>query len=302
MDTNQILARPGIILSQAQRQSYFSDGYLLLPGIIDQSWLQRIKDVSQLFVERSKSYTKADAAFDLEPGHCADNPRLRRLSYPVDHHEVFREFAFKSLIVDVAEDLLGPDVCYHHSKLNYKWSRGGEEIKWHQDIQYWPHTDFSPLTIGVYLEDVDDEMGPMGILPNSHRGQIFDLQDSTGRWVGAIQEQDLKNLDLSQIDYLKGPAGSVTVHNCCAVHGSAPNVSNRVRPLLLQTYTSGDSIPLQSIGTNGNGQYANTLVRGGRPDYIEVDGREIPVAPDYSPGSSRSYTSIMDIQQQTDDQ
>ena len=90
------------------------------------------------------------------------------------------------------------------------------------DIQYWPHTDFSPLTIGVYLEDVDDEMGPMGILPNSHRGQIFDLQDSTGRWVGAIQEQDLKNLDLSQIDYLKGPAGSVTVHNCCAVHGSAP--------------------------------------------------------------------------------
>ena len=43
------------------------------------------------------------------------------------------------------------------------------EIKWHQDIQFWPHTDFSPLTIGVYLADVDDVMGPMGVFPVATR-------------------------------------------------------------------------------------------------------------------------------------
>ncbi|MGB1884546.1 MAG: phytanoyl-CoA dioxygenase family protein, partial [Gammaproteobacteria bacterium] len=80
---------------------------------------------------------------------------------------------------------------------------------------------------------------------------------------------------------------------CCSVHGSAPNLSTRVRPLLLQTYTAGDSIPLQTIGTNGLGEYANTMVRGSRPACLEIAGRQVPTAPDYSGG----YTSIFAVQQ-----
>ena len=59
------------------------------------------------------------------------------------------------MIVDVAVDLLGPDVKFHHSKLNFKAPHGGEEVKWHQDIQFWPHTNYDLLTIGVFLDDVD---------------------------------------------------------------------------------------------------------------------------------------------------
>jgi hypothetical protein len=32
-----------------------------------------------------------------------------------------------------------------------------------QDIQFWPHTNFTPLTIGVYLNDVTEDMGPMKV-------------------------------------------------------------------------------------------------------------------------------------------
>ncbi|MFT4560535.1 MAG: ectoine hydroxylase [Gammaproteobacteria bacterium] len=294
MTPEEILARPARVLLREQREAYFESGYLLLPEFLKQNWLDRIREVSALFVERSRACTKSDSMFDVEPSHRSDAPKLRRLSFPVDHHEVFRELAFNSPIVDVAEDLLGPNVCYHHSKLNFKWSGGGEEIKWHQDIQYWPHTDFSPLTIGIYMEDVDDEMGPMGIVPGSHRGPLYNLQDDDGRWVGAIRAADLAEANPASADYLKGPAGSVTVHNCCSVHGSAPNVSSRIRPLLLQTYAAGDSFPLQTIGTNGLGKYANTMVRGLRPEVMTIDGRNVPVAPDYSGG----YISIMDIQQQ----
>jgi ectoine hydroxylase len=293
MTPTEILSYAPRVLSQAQRQAYFDTGYLLLPELIDKAWLEKIRAVAAEFVEQSRACVKSDEKFDLEPGHTSAAPKLRRLSFPVDHHEVFREFAFNSVLVDVAEDLLGPNVCYHHSKLNYKWSHGGEEIKWHQDIQYWPHTDFSPLTIGVYLDDVDDEMGPMGIVPGSHLGPLYNLQDESGRWIGAIRDADLKQVDPSTADYLKGPAGSVTVHNCCSVHGSSPNLSPRVRPLLLQTYVAGDSFPLQTIGTNGLGRYANTLVRGARPDTTTIDGRRVPVAPDYSGG----YISIMAVQQ-----
>lgn len=293
MNPQEILARKPLVLDKSARETYFETGYLLLPAFLDRDWLDRINEISAMFIEQSRSCAKSDEKFDVEPGHTADAPKLRRLSFPVDHHELFRELAFNSPIVDVAEDLLGPNVCYHHSKLNFKWSHGGEEIKWHQDIQYWPHTDFSPLTIGIYLEDVDDEMGPMGIVPRSHLGRLFSLKDGDGKWVGAIREEDLDEADPSSADYLKGPAGSVTVHNCCSIHGSAPNTSPRVRPLLLQTYAAGDSFPLQTVGTNGLGQYANTVVRGERPETFTIDGRAVPVAPDYSGG----YISIMDVQQ-----
>ena len=38
--------------------------------------------------------------------------------------------------MDVVAVPLGPDLKFHHSKLNFKAARGGEEVKWHQDIQF----------------------------------------------------------------------------------------------------------------------------------------------------------------------
>ncbi len=295
MTPEQILAHPAKALTQTQREAYFETGYVLLPAFLDPQWLERLNAVTHAFIEESRGVSRSDAKFDIEPTHTAAAPKLRRLSFPVDHHELYRELAFDSPIVDVAEDLLGPNVCYHHSKLNFKWSGGGEEVKWHQDIQYWPHTDFSPLTIGIYLADVDDDMGPMGIVPGSHKGRLYDLCDEDGKWNGAIRATELAGAHPERADYLRGPAGSVTVHNCCAVHGSSPNHSSRVRPLLLQTYAAADSFPLQSVGTNGLGAWANTVVRGQRPDYTAIDGRRVPVAPDWSDG----YTSIFDVQQET---
>ena len=72
------------------------------------------------------------------------------MSSPIEHHPVFWEYCTKSPLGDIVADLVGPDVKFHHSKLNYKWAQGGEEVKWHYDISFWPHTNYSPLTVGTY--------------------------------------------------------------------------------------------------------------------------------------------------------
>ena len=295
MNRDEILARPPHVLSREQREFYFENGYLLLDSFVSEHWLSRLRAVVDEFIEESRRLSESDGRFFLEPDHRADDPRLRRLMSPPDHHPVFREFSFEGPVVDVAEDLLGSGVRFHHSKLNFKWARGGEEVKWHQDIQYWPHTDFSPLTIGVYLEEVDDEMGPMGVVPGSHRGELFDLYDHEERWSGSIRDEDLPRAHVERAVFLKGGAGSVTVHNCCMVHGSMPNQSPRSRPLLLQTYAAADAYPLLTVGTNGaGGRIINVLLRGERARWMEVGARRLPVAPDWSRGG---YTSIFDVQQ-----
>ena len=182
---------------------------------------------------------------------------------------------------------------FHHSKLNYKWSDGGQAVEWHQDIQYWPHSDFSPLTIGIYLDDVDIEMGAMGVVPQSHNGELFDLYDGD-QWTGSIHPNDLSRSGYQDAVWLTGPAGSVTVHNCCTVHGSPPNNTTTVRPLLLQTYSAVHSYPLLGVGTNGRtGRLSGTIIGGPRPRTLTVQGREMVAAPDWSRGG---YSTIFDSQ------
>ena len=124
-----ILDRPAKILAQAQREAYFADGFIGVESLVDKHWLERLNRVTNEFVDLSRQYSQEhkDKRFDLEADHRADNPRLRRLNSPVDHHEEYWAFASTGPFVDVAEDLLGPDVKFHHAKLNFKWSGGGED-------------------------------------------------------------------------------------------------------------------------------------------------------------------------------
>jgi len=262
---------------------YDASGYLLLPSFVPSEWLDELRAASADFVDQSRGLTVSDRVIDIEPGHTSAAPRLRRLVEPVERHEAFRRFALEGPAADLAQHILGGPVRYHHSKLNYKWSDGGEEVKWHQDIQFWPHTDFTPLTIGVYLDDVDDEMGPMGVLPGSHRGDLYDLYDLDGRWTGAMRPGDIDRLDHDAVVWLSGPAGSVTVHNCCMVHGSQPNRSARPRPLLLQTYSAASSYPVAGIGANSAiGRTAGTIIGGDADQTIEIDGRTLHGAPNWA--------------------
>ena len=138
-----VLSRPPRMLSEAARRSYFDDGVVLVEGAIGRAWLDRLRDASAEMVERSRGLRESDGACILEPGHAAGTPRLKRVTSPVSHHPAFRAFAADSAIVDAAADVVGPHVKFHHSKLNYKWG-GGDRFDWHQDIQAWPHTNYSP--------------------------------------------------------------------------------------------------------------------------------------------------------------
>lgn len=288
----EVLSHAPKVLTDEQRRFYFKNGYLLVESIIPQEWIDRLIEVTDQKVEYSRSLTQSDDVFDLEPDHTTERPRLRRLSNPVDHHPIYWEFASQSILGDVVADLVGPDVKFHHSKLNFKWAEGGEEVKWHQDITYWPHTNYSPLTVGTYLYDVGDEQGPLAVIPGSHEGELFDQYNDVGEWVGCVRDADLASIDLDSVAYLKGPAGSITIHNCRIIHGSKKNLSNTGRPLLLNAYSSADAFtytwnPLKS-------SYEGTIIRGKPARWARHDPRPCLIPPDWSGG----YTSLYALQQE----
>ncbi|MEO6746292.1 MAG: phytanoyl-CoA dioxygenase family protein [Caldimonas sp.] len=296
MTPEQILAIPPRVLTQAQREFYFQEGYLLLERIVGDEWIRKLRAATEELVERSRKVSRSDHAFDLEPDHRPDAPRLRRVSNPTEHHPVFWDYVNHSVLPDAVADLVGPDVKFHHSKLNFKWSKGGEEVKWHYDISFWPHTNYSPLTVGTYLYDCGMSQGPLGVIPRSHRIEPMPTQyDDEGKWVGCLAPRDVETLDVSKAVYLTGPAGSLTLHNCRLVHGSPRNDSDLGRPLLLYTLTSADAFPYTPNPIKP--AHDQAILRGKRAAFAHHDPRPCLIPPDWSGG----YTSIFSLQQKEDE-
>ena len=294
MRPDEILACEPRVLTQEQRESYFTRGYLLVEAVVPMDQVMRLRQVTEEMVDRSRALTRSDRVFDLEPGHTADAPRLRRLTSPVEHHPAYWELASSadSVLPDVIADLVGPDVKFHHSKLNFKWAEGGEEVKWHQDISYWPHTNYSPLTAGLYLYDCGPEQGPLAVVPGSHEGELFSQYNDRDEWVGCLSDADVKAVPTETADELTGPAGSLTIHNCRVVHGSRPNLSGLGRPLLLNVYSSADAFPYTANPLPS--RYAGAIVRGGPARWAHHDPRPCLLPPDWSAG----YTSLFALQQE----
>jgi ectoine hydroxylase len=293
MTPEQILGIPPRLLTQKQREFYFENGYLLLQKLLSDDWIVRLRQATQEMVENSRSITKSDATWDLDKGHTAANPRLRRLSSMNDHHPVLWDYASSaaSPLPDIIADLVGPDVKFHHSKLNFKWSKGGDEVKWHQDISFWPHTNYTPLTAGTYIFDCTGEQGPLGVLRGSHKGPVVDQYNDKGEWVGCLKPEDAAAIDMSKVDYLEGPAGSVTIHNCRTLHYSKANWSENPRPLLLNTFSAANAMPYTHNPLQS--KYMGAIVRGQPARWAYHDPRPCLLPPDWSGG----YTSIFALQQ-----
>lgn len=285
MIPEQVLSQPARVLTQAQRQQYFEDGYTSVESLVQTDLLNELQSTTEEFVDQSRRVNESDNRFDIGDGHGPDHPVLRRLKSPDTASNVYWNFA-TGLLADVAADLVGPNVVFHHSKLNFKWYDESDTVKWHQDIQFFPHTNYNVITIGCYLADTDMTNGPLAVLKGSHNDPLHDQYDSDGNWTGMLSDTDAEGLDLSRVAYLTGKAGSITVHNARTLHFSPSSKSESPRPLLLNCYTSADAKPYTPHPDPTENAYK--VVRGESVRWAEHDPRPCQIPPDWSGG----YTSI----------
>ena len=288
MREDEIRRSPPRTIDESQRDQYFEQGYLHLPEFLSAEDLAPLKQATDELLDQSRNADSSDPTYDLGPNHSADSLDVRRIRAAVDQHAAYWAIAADSIVTELAADLVGPNVKFHSAKLNFK--RGGNTIRWHQDIQAWPHTNYSPVTVGIYLEDVGEGDGPLQVVPGSHNGPLFD-QYPDGRWTGYIAELDLAKVATSQARNLTGSAGTVFALNCRVVHGSPPNDGTGVRPCLLNVYSSADAFTYTSAPTPTS--KTGTIVRGSPARWAHVDPRPCRLPPDWA---LEGYGSIYSAQ------
>src|SRR5580692_10920357 len=226
------------MLSPTDHAMYRSDGFIVLPDILTRDEVEALRRVTEEFVRDARSVAANDDIYDLEDTHSAAEPRVRRIKTPHLHHSEYAAAARHPKIIEVLTDLWGT-VRFDTGKLNMKSAGFGAPVEWHQDWAFYPHTNDDLAAVGVMFDDMAIENGPLMIIPGSHRGPIYD-HHANGVFCGAMDPEN-HDVDYGKAMPLLGKAGSITVHHVRAIHGSAPNVSDRDRRLLLLQFRSADA-------------------------------------------------------------
>jgi len=233
-------------LSKDEINFYNDQGYLLVEDVISENQHKEMLALIDGFFEKSKMIKENDNIFDLEDGHSSDNPRLKRIKQPHQHSQFFWDIIKESKIEEILRDLLGDNVSLKTSKLNTKAPGGGAAVEWHQDWAFYPHTNDNVLALGLMLNDVDIDNGPLMVIPESHKGPVLS-HFNNGVFCGAIDPDD-SDFDMSKAVTLTGKARSMTIHHARTLHGSSPNNSNRDRLVLFYECNSADAWPLVGAG------------------------------------------------------
>ena len=232
------------MLTKTQIDQYHETGAIVVSDILSTDEVLRLRRVTDEFVERARGVTAHNEIYDLEDSHTPDNPRVRRIKTAHQHHPEYARLVRHPKILAVLQDLWGPDIRFDTAKLNLKCAGFGAAVEWHQDWAFYPHTNDDILAIGVMLDDVEMDNGPLLVMPGTHRvNKVWD-HHLDGRFVGAIDPTRTTDLDYSKAVACTGKAGSCSFHHVRLVHGSAQNTSERPRQLLLYECTAADAWPL----------------------------------------------------------
>jgi len=235
------------MLSEEQVAAFRERGYVVVPGLVSAEAVAAMRRELDRWIEESRAQTRnygaegtpdGKARFDLEPGHSADRPRLRRVANPVDISAAFRAVLWDGDLPAAAADLLGPDVKFHHCKLNIKLPGMETRVDYHQDHPFDPHTNDSMLTALVLLDDMSETNGCLRVVPGSQRARHSHYEGD--RFVGKVSDA-LGARFAREAEPVTGRAGDVCLMDTWAVHGGEANRSARPRALLICDYTAADN-------------------------------------------------------------
>lgn len=224
------------IVTDAHRELYRTEGYMILPGVIPADMLAMLREECSYFL----GYY--DAQMDAS-GTQVEGINHRGKRYFI--HNRYRlsqrlwQFVFSPLMAEVAQAALGPDVYLFHEQWVIKGPEQGMKFAWHQDSGYVKWGDAATkhppyLTCWCTLDDVNEANGTVYLLPHSRGGTshtIFDHKQEAGT-------NDLIGYTGSDPgDPIIAPAGSIVAFTSYNFHRSGANSTPRMRRVYLPQYS-----------------------------------------------------------------
>ena len=168
-----------LALAPDQCDAFWRDGYVAVKDAVDQVTLKAILADIDGWVQESRKHAGAFGTisdgrprFDVEDDHTADRPAVRRVQSPTELSEHCLAALRNSRLMDAAVDIIGPNIRFHHSKINLKLPGSSTKVQWHQDFCFEcappsPSLITIPCTVGSSFECTRAPLPPRAARPPS---------------------------------------------------------------------------------------------------------------------------------------
>ncbi len=221
-------------LDTGQRSQYERDGFVVLRGFLGANAIAAMLD------ECMEAWNREKGAFDPNASW------LKNALVPNIHHhsDLVRRYYFEGPLVDIAEQLIGPNIKGAASQLTFKMRGNDKPFGWHQDNGYGQLDPPNAVTALTAFDDADEENGCLWLLPGSHkRGQIdvSDIMTPEAKAAGVNLDVDVPNAAKAMPLPMK--AGDAVIFHCHMLHRSEGNHSKtRDRRILFLRYADADAV------------------------------------------------------------
>jgi len=213
-------------LSESEIDHYREQGYVIPKFRLPDELLARLRAALDRLLATYTDVAQEDIANPhmLPPTQGPDmNPFMTAARYPQ--------------LLDMLEQLIGPDIVLWITRVLCKPASKGREVPWHQDGEYWPMRPLATCSAWIALDPVSTSNGCMRFIPGSHRQQELYRHHVSNR------DNLVLNLELDQDQFDEAKAvnvelepGQMSLHDVRLIHGSLANTSGQRRAALIMRY------------------------------------------------------------------
>lgn len=216
-------------LTKDQIVHYQQDGFIIVENILSKADLERLRIRTHQIASGEINFPQEQIEF--EPGAKGNERTLeciRKINRAANIDPVFASHARNSVILDIVECLLGPNIKLFGDQFFIK-PPGGIEKTYHQDSPYFKIEPMALVTAWTALDDVTIENGCLRVIPGSHNEGPRDHSEA---WM-VRGRQDMKipdrAIDLSKERSITLKSGSCSFHHSLLLHRSGPNKTQDFR-------------------------------------------------------------------------
>jgi ectoine hydroxylase-related dioxygenase (phytanoyl-CoA dioxygenase family) len=274
------------MLTKQQITQYHNDGYTVLHEFVGRTEVDALLNEIGALTSTATVAHHDPSRLEMEPNQGPGGKEVRRIYEACTYYPKFRSLSESKDLLDALEQLIGPNLMFHHSKINMKPAKVGSVVEWHQDLTYYPMTNTDSVTVLFYLQDADASNGCLQVIPASHQR----VMDHTLN--GVFQGRVTEAVNSSAAVFLEAKAGSAILMHGLAAHSSAPNLSPKPRTTLIVAYRAADAFPIHLKGRTDAQEAHSRLVRGQEVSVARFGPGSFPI-----PHFPRDTKSLYELQE-----
>lgn len=210
-------------LTAQEIQTFQDDGVLLKTGLVSPDTAQQIRMECQDIHSRMRQTPTSGVHVSWEDESTQE--LVRQLMHSELISPTLNALLRSDPVLDIVEDLIGPNISLFHSKLLPKSKGAGAEVPWHQDYAYWRRDTNQPLMVNCMLaiDSADKFNGCLEFIPGSHKWGLQEHerhQEAFGVFLPGRYYPREEGLSIPMAP------GDALFFTSLVIHGSAPNQSD----------------------------------------------------------------------------